>query len=87
MTMGLTLLELSWASIRDFGGGGGGGSRSLATLAKVAFIGLIFVDHEAVEEATSKVIVMAKVFISFLLPVSPLNSEQWHSTIFCRILR
>jgi hypothetical protein len=86
MTMGLTLLELRWASIQDFGGGGGGGSFSLAPLAMVAFMKLIPLGHDAVEVATSKVIVMTKVFISFLLPVSPSNSEQWHR-MFCRVLR
>ena len=61
--MGLTLLELICASVRDFGGGDGGGSRSLAPLATMAFIMLIFVDHDAVEEATSKVSAMTKCFI------------------------
>jgi hypothetical protein len=64
MTIGLTLLELSWASIRDFGGEVGGGSRSLAELARVAFTALIFVDHDAEEQAMSKVNVMNRVFIS-----------------------
>lgn len=62
--MGLTLFELGWAFTRDFGGGGGGGSSPLALLASWAFILSIFVDHDAVEEATSRVNVIIRGFMA-----------------------
>lgn len=70
MTIGFTLLELSLAFVRDLVGGGGGVSL-VALLASWAFIVLILVDHDAVEEASSKVMVMIKVFMAV--------SSQLHS--------